>query len=112
MAGSAFVTRAISIAVGAATTAEIDLEGRSLVGVVTPSTFDGTTLTPTVAVSEGGTYYNVYGRDGTQYTITTSASRLTYVDMDVSFGWRWLKLTSDSNQADTTTALVLLLRDV
>lgn len=105
-------TKTVSIAVSGTTSAEIDLEDNDVVGIITPSTFDGTTITFTGAAVSGGTFYPVAASNAasTAYTVTTTASILTPIPASVFAGVRYIKVVCGSTQTTTDTDLILLLR--
>lgn len=103
----------VTIANGATTSAEIDLEDQVIVGLYTPSTFDGTTITLTTAPTAGGTHYPVAASNAasTAYTITTTASTYTPVKCDeVTLGLRYIKIVCGTSQSTSATDLLLVTR--
>ncbi len=105
-------SKTATIAVSTTASPEVDLEDFDLVGIVTPSTFDGTTLTISAATVSGGTFYPVAASNSasTAYTITTTASIWTPIDPTVTRGLRFIKVTAGSSQTTTDTIIQLVLR--
>lgn len=102
----------VTITVDGTTSAEIDLSNYDLVGLSTPSTFDGTTITFTGSATTGGTFYPVAASNAasTAYTITTTASIFTPINPDVFTGLRFIKVVCGSTQTTTDTDLIIHLR--
>ena len=108
----AFVDMTITTGEATTPTDGVDLIGMSLVGAHIPSTFDGTTITVTTCDTQGGTYLPMYDRNGTQYSITTSASRYVYLNPADFAGVRFIKFVTATNQTTTSTVFVLVLAPV
>ncbi len=106
------VPATVAIALSGTTSAEIDLSDFDLVGLITPATFDGTTITFTGATTSGGTFYPVAASNAasTAYTVTTTASVLTPINPDIFAGIRYIKIVCGSSQATTGTDLIILKR--
>jgi hypothetical protein len=94
---------------GATSAASQDIGNMTLLGVRTPATYDGTTMTFTCCDTAGGTYDTVYRDDGTAYTVTLAASRYTAVDYTKFLGARFLRVVAGTNQATTDTIVTLYL---
>lgn len=92
-----------------------DLAGGALVGVITPATLAGTSLT-FQASADGTNFYNLYNADGTEYTVTISTSRWTILPPADFAGIRWIKLrtgTAGSPQVQNAArTLTLVARPV
>ena len=106
------IAQTLTIAASGTTSAEFDLADFDLVGIITPSTCDGTTITFTGAWSSGGTFYAVAASNAasTAYTVTTTASILTPINPTIFAGVRYIKAVCGSSQTTTDTNLTLLLR--
>lgn len=102
----------VTIPVGTSISGEIDVGDFDIVGLITPSTFDGTTVTFTSAPVAGGTYVTVAANNtaATAYTVTTTASIYTPIDPIVSRGLRFIKLNTGSSQSTTDTIITLVTR--
>lgn len=107
----AFVNVTITDVEDTTPTDGIDLIGMTLVGIITPSTFDGTTITFTACDTYGGTYLGVYDKTGTLYTVTTAASRYNIIPPADTAGIRFIKPVTTS-QSTTSTVLVFVLAPV
>ncbi len=107
-----FYDKTATIALNGTVSPEVDIEDFDLVGVITPSTFDGTGLTISAATVSGGTFYPVAASNAasTAYAITTAASIWTPIDPIVTRGLRFIKLTAGSTQTTTSTVITLVLR--
>jgi hypothetical protein len=104
-----------TVAVGGTTSGEVDLGDEALVGIFTPSTMEGTTITLTAAPAPGGTFVAVQDGDGSSssFTVTTAASR--YVPLDslaILAGLRFIKLVCGSTQTTTDTVFTLATRPI
>lgn len=102
----------VTIAVDGTVSSAVDIGNYDIVGLITPSTFEGTTITISGAATLAGTYYPVAAANtaSTAYTITTTASIFTPISNLVTAGLRFIKLTCGSTQTTTATDLVLVLR--
>jgi len=102
----------VTIALSGTQSAEVDIGNYDIVGIITPSTFDGTTITIQASPTSGGTFYPVAAANtaSTAYTITTTASIWSPIDPTVTRGLRYIKLTCGSSQTTTATVLQLVLR--
>lgn len=106
-------TQDVTVASGQTTSAEIDLVGTQLVGIYTPSTFDGTTITLTASPTAGGTFVAVQDGNGNAFTITTTASRFAPVNnLAITAGLRYIKLVCGTSQSTTDTVLTIATRPV
>ena len=102
----------VTVASGQTVSSAVDIGKYDIVGLITPSTFDGTTVTISAATTLDGTYYPVAASNSasTAYTITTTASIFTPISNLITAGLRYVKLTCGSSQTTTATDLVLVLR--
>lgn len=86
---------------------EFDLEGGTLVGVITPASLASTAITFSASVEAGGTAYPIVASDKTVYTLTTDATaRYYYVDPTVTAGVGFITLTMGSSETAKTITLV------
>lgn len=99
--------KTITISSGETVSPAIDLIGTYVVGMIIPTTFDGTSLSLQGSNSLDGTYHNVYNTSGSQVTATVAASRyVAFVPSDTA-SIRFLKLVAGTMQTgDTTITLV------
>ena len=86
---------------GAVSAAAVDLAGFTLVGLFTSSAFDGTTLTFTVSDALAGTYVTLQW-DGSDYTVTTAASKYVALDPTKFAGVRYMKIVTGTSQTGDT----------
>ncbi len=109
-----YPTATIVIATSTTISPEVDLGGNTLVGIITPSTFDGTALTFQVSDVSGGTFVVPAASNAasTAYTVTTTASIYTPIDPIVTKGWRFIKIVTSSAQTTTDTILKLVTRPI
>ena len=107
-----YTTATIVIATSTTLSPEVDLGNNDLVGIITPSNFDGTTMTITAATASGGTFFPVAASNAasTAYTITTTASIFTPIPNTITAGLRFIKILCGSAQTTTDTVLTLVLR--
>ena len=108
MAGSKKLTA--TIAVSGTTSNALDIKNWTPVGMVLPSSFDGTTITFTASDSEGGTYVPVYDKTGTQISYTVAASRAIKIVPEDLAGFEFIKLVAGSSQTTTDTEITLVLK--
>jgi hypothetical protein len=98
-----------TVAVDAATSSRVVLDGFAIGMVYLPSTFDGTTVTFTVCDTEDGTYLAYEAADGTAVTITTNASS-AFALPEGLFGAAYMKFVCGSTQTTTSTVIRLTLK--
>ncbi len=100
----------VTITVSTTTSAEVDLSNQILIGIITPSTFDGTAISFTGAPAAGGTHYPLAASNGasTAYAITTTASIFTPIDPTVTRGVRFIKAVCGTSQSTTDTVLIFV----
>jgi hypothetical protein len=102
-----------TIASGQTTSAEIDLLGGTLVGILFPAAMTGSTLKIQVASASGGTFETLQKDEvgGGDYTITVSAGKaVPLTNLAVLKGWRFIKLVSGSSEgADRILTLEVAL---
>lgn len=103
--GKVFTTT-VAISSGQTST-EADLKGGTLVGIIVPASLSSTSITLANAITAGGTAYDVYDKDNTQYTITTTSSaRQHYIEPAVAAGLRYVTLKTGSSETSKTFTLV------
>lgn len=102
----------VDISVDADLTAEIDISDYDLVGLFTPSNFDGTDIVFHASQTSGGTFVPVAASNAgtTAYTIVTAASKYTPINPDIFTGVRYLKVETTTDQATNNTTITLALR--
>lgn len=100
--------RVASIAIGTATSGEVDLQGSVLTGIYTPSVLTNSTLTILAATVSGGTFAAIYNDAGTAVAITvaTNASRSIGLDTNaISVApWRFIKIQTGTAASSATEA--------
>lgn len=109
MAGARLITRTLTITSGNDYTSTLDLEGYTPVALVVPQAITSTTFNPLVRVFDGGSFYQAYNADGTQYAITVVAGT-THILLDPSntHSWQTVYFQGDETEgADRTLYLVL-----
>lgn len=99
----------VTIPVNDTTSNAIDLQGTFLVGLIFPSTFDGTQLRFKVS-NDGTTYQDYYNTSGTLITLTCGASRTVGIVPSDFAGFRYLQLVSVTTQTTTSTVIGLVTR--
>jgi hypothetical protein len=69
-----------------------------LIGLIVPSTWNGTNLTFEAATSAGGTYYPVRQPDDIGDLVTIAATASTYIPFNVTemFAFQYFRLVSDT----------------
>lgn len=91
------------IADSATTSSEIDLGGKTLVGITFPAGIDGTALTFTVSPTSGGTFVGLITTAGAAVSYTYAASKYMAIDSALFNGVRYLKLVSGTSQTGAST---------
>lgn len=94
-----FAQDTATIANGTATSGVIDLEGRTLCGVLLPAALTGTTFTFSTSATSDGTFVNITNGAGSDYGVTVAASKYVPVDYTKFIGVRFLKIISGSSEA-------------
>lgn len=91
------------------TSAELDIQGGTLVGIVIPASIASTTFTITAALASGGTFLTVKDPlTNSAYTGNVTQSGWYFIDPAVTAGLRYIKIVySDS---ETTKAYSYVLR--
>lgn len=100
-----------TIPVDTSTSEAIDLAGTCLVGVILPSTFDGTAFTLTGSDSSAGTYVAIIDKAGNAVGGTSvAASKYVLLDPKDVVGFRFVKIVSTTTQTTTSTVIKLVTR--
>jgi hypothetical protein len=107
--------KSVTISTGSSLSPGVDLDGLTLVAIVMPSTWDGTTIT--FQVSPNGTdWYNLHDAAGSEVALTVGPSRYIQLDWQRFLGIRYLRIRSGTaatpvNQTATRT-LHLVTRSI
>lgn len=89
------------------TTAEIDLEGSTLVAIRTPASLASTSITFTVATSSGGTYVPLKDSSGNAISVSTSGTASQHALAPADFaGVRYVKAVCGSTETSKTITFV------
>src|SRR3954463_4432954 len=87
----------VTIASGATLSGAADLSGYTLVGLIMPAAFTGTSITFSMS-DDAGTFYAITNAGGTALSATVAASKCILVTPGDFVGIRHLKLTSGSTE--------------
>lgn len=99
-----------SVASGQTISAAVDLAGMRNVGLIVPSTFDGTAITFQVSDQLAGTYVPLYDIRNVAVAIPVMAASRAY-DLPGELTWvRFLKIVCGTAQATTSTDFLLVAR--
>lgn len=99
----------VVIAAAGTTSAAISTGGLSLVGILFPTVFTGTTVTFTMSDSLAGTYVPVKtGTAGTALSYTVAAAGYNVIDPKDFQGIAFLKIVSGSTEAASRTLVCSL----
>jgi hypothetical protein len=99
----------LSVAAGATLSATGDTTGYANMGLIVPSTFDGSTISFQVSDQSAGTYVPLYDITNTPVAMTVAASRAYDLPGEL-MAWRFVKVQTGTAQATTATDLLLVLR--
>lgn len=96
-----------TIADGETASEAIRLGTRTLVGLVTPAAFDGTSIT--LQASIDGTTFSplIDPATGDAYEIAAAASEAYYLDPIVTLPWNFVKIVAAAQTGDTVLATVV-----
>lgn len=94
-----------TIAISGTKSNVLSLAGLSLVGMLLPSTFDGTTITFETSDAADGTFVPVIKSDGNPLTYTCAASKFVAVDPKDFYGVLFLKIVAGTAQSTTSTVI-------
>lgn len=106
--------RYVDRALAAATlTAEIDLEGGTLIGITIPEVVS-TTIEIQAATATAGTFrtlrdpFGLYGTEDTDISLAIGTTSVGYypVPPDITFGIRFIKLLFSASETLTVTAVI------
>lgn len=92
------IVQKVTIADGQTVSSAVDLTRGLLLGIKIP-TLAGATLTLQNSPTETGTYSDVYGDDGTIYTITATDGAYIALDSTKTAGLAYVKLVSASAES-------------
>lgn len=107
MQGNQLPLRYLSVTInGSATSPAIDLSGLTLVGIETPASISGTSMTFTGANSLGGTYTAIKDKAGSDYTLTITSSKRYILPPADTAGWEFIKLVSSTSETSKTFTLI------
>lgn len=108
--GSVNSSIAASIVIATSTTVGIvvDTDGARNLGLVVPSTFDGTQISFQVS-ADNATYYTLYDITNTQVVMTVAASRAYDLPGEL-MSWRYLKIITLTAQTTTDTLFLIVAR--
>jgi hypothetical protein len=103
-----------TIALGESLSEAVDLQGYTLVGLITPSGWDAAdiTLQADPGAADAGTFANVYNVDDSEHTIEAAASRHILLDPSIYVSIRRVKIRSGTsgspvNQADAVSVTLI-----
>ena len=95
------------IANGGTVSAEVDLIGTSVCGMVLPAAFSGTSVTFQTAIALGGTYQPLYDSTNTQVSIPVTQARNYSLNPATFAAWRYIRVVSSTAEgAERTVTLV------
>lgn len=88
----------VTITTGGTTSTALDLRGKVACGLYMPGTFDGATVSYTVATVSGGSYQELQDGAGNKVTTTVSAGKYVRLDPNVFAGIQFIKVVSASSE--------------
>ena len=91
----------------ATTSGPIKIGGAHYVGIIVPSTFDGTTMTFTVCDTQNGTYMPLTVAAGTAVTYTTAASKAITLSAEIQ-PWLFFKIVCGTAQTGDTVFTITM----
>jgi len=101
----------VTIASGATESGVIGLGELTLVGIYTPSTFDGASMTINVCETRAGTYVPLTDPDtGASVSIVAAASKYYAIDPALTLGPKFATLVAGTAQSSTDTVLTVVLK--
>lgn len=106
-----YTTKTATIPQGAGNTAEIDLEGFTLVAIVIPEAWTSSNLSLEAASATGGTFYPVHDSGGSAVSLTVGTGNKIVVptyDQDIFGALRFIRLVATANQASARTLTLIL----
>lgn len=88
-------------------------QGRCLIGIRLPSTFDGTAFTLEESDSKSGTFTPIKDSTGNSFGATgVAASQYVWLDGRATLGAQYIRVNCGSAQATTDTILTLVFRQL
>jgi hypothetical protein len=96
-----------AIASGGTASAEVDLGGTEIVGLVMPSSFTGTAMTFQAATATGGTFQNVADGAGSDISKTVAQGKYIAIDPTLFRGIRFVKVVSGSAEAAGRSVVII-----
>lgn len=106
-AGNFIAAKPIVIPSSDNTSAAYDLKGYTLVGLMMPTTFNGTAITFKVAPSLNGTYTDLYDTVGAIASVSVTASRAYSLDAKTFQGFQFMKFKSTAIEASRSINISL-----
>lgn len=96
-----------TILINTTTSNSINLGGCSLVGLIMPSAFTGTSLT-FKASNDGTNFYDMYNTSGTQLTVTVATAAARWIALTPSdfAGVKYLQIIGSSQAAERSIGIV------
>ncbi len=85
--------KSVTISSGSNMSAGVDLDGLTLVAIVMPSAWDGTTIT-FQASTNGTDWYNLHDAAGNAVVLTVAPSRYVQLDWQRFLGIRYIRIRS------------------
>lgn len=104
---------ACNIAINESLSTAIDLADQRAARIAVPADWTAANLTFQVSV-DGVTYYNLYDKDGTEYTVVAAASRSMILPLADWLGVRYVKVRSGTSAAPVVqlAARILMIQTV
>lgn len=96
---STLVYTTVTISSGTSLSAAVDMAGFTLVGIFMPAAWTAAGLTFQASTAFAGTFQNLYTASGTEYSVTTDASRHVIIPYADFLGVRFLKVRSGTSGA-------------
>lgn len=107
---SRLVAASATIASGQTTSAAIEVNGLAVVGIILPAAMTGTSLTLQASV-DGTNFYTIADSNNTNVTVTYGASKMIYLNSQITAGVESIKLVSGSSEG-ADRAFTLIMRPV
>ncbi|MCX2726013.1 hypothetical protein OO015_00635 [Thermomicrobium sp. 4228-Ro] len=83
----------VTISSGSSISPGVDLDGLTLVGILMPDTWDGTSITFQASLNGTG-WYDLYDAAGNEVTLTVGPARYIQIDPQRILGIRYLRIRS------------------
>ena len=90
--------RSVTLSSGSSLSPGIDLDGLTLVGILMPSTWDGTAITFRASIN-GTAWFDLYDAAGNEVTLSVAPSRYIQIDPRRFVGIRYLRIRSGTGSA-------------